>query len=146
MQPRAGVPGQHHVAGHDDLLGDPGPAGQAEPAGQLALVAARGGPGEVGVLRVLADHAAPGAHVLQRPPHHPGVGHAAAVVGEDPHPGPRARHQAELGELLAAEAAGDGADGLHVDQAGGAAEVETRSAASAVSVTGLVLAMASTAV
>ena len=32
-------------------------------------------------------------------------------------------HQAELGELLAAEPAGDRADGLHVDEAGRAAEV-----------------------
>ena len=37
---------------------------------------------------------------------------AVAVVGEDPHPGAGAGHQAELGELLAGEALGDGADRL----------------------------------
>ena len=101
VHPAVGVPGEHHVARDDGLLGDAGPAGQPEAAGELALVAAGRRPGEVGVLRVLGDDAAEGADVLQRPPHHPRVVHALAVVGEDPHLGARARHQAELGELLA---------------------------------------------
>ena len=62
--------------------------------------------------------------VLQRPPHHPRVVHAPAVVGEHPHLGPGPRHQAELRELLAAEAAGHRTDRLYVDQPGRPAEVE----------------------
>jgi dihydroorotase len=49
---------------------------------------------------------------------------APAVVGEDRHGGARAVHQAELGELLAAQAAGHRADGLHVCHVSTAGAVE----------------------
>ena len=80
--------------------------------------------GEGGVLAVLGDHAVEGPHVLQGPPHHPAVGHAVPVVGEDLRGGAGAVHQAELGELGALEALGDRADRHDVDQPGGQAEVE----------------------
>jgi hypothetical protein len=120
----AGVAGQHDVARHDDLLGDARPAGQPETARELPLVAARGGAGQRGVLGVLGDDAAECLDVLQGATHDPRVMDALAVVGEDPDAGARPGHQAELGELLAGEPAGDGTDRLHVDQPGLAAEVE----------------------
>jgi hypothetical protein len=123
VHPAVRVASQHHVARHDDLLCDPGPPRQAQATRQLALVAAGGGTSEVRVLGVLGDDAAEGADVLQRTAHHPRVVHAPPVVGEHPHPGSRARHQAELGELLAGQALGDGADRLHVDESGEPAEV-----------------------
>ena len=123
VHPRAGVPGEHHVAGDDDLLGDAGPAGQAEPPGQLALVAARGRAGERRVLGVLGDDAAERLDVLQCPAHDAGVVDALAVVGEHRDRGAGAVHQPELGELLATEAARHGTHGLHVHQAGLAAEL-----------------------
>jgi hypothetical protein len=49
---------------------------------------------------------------------------ALPVIGEDPHLRPRAGHQAELGEFLATEAAGDRPHRLYVDQTGGPSEVE----------------------
>ena len=124
VDPRAGVPGEHDVARDDRLLGDAGPAGQPEPAGHLALVAAGVGAGEARVLRVLGDDAAEGLDVLERAPHDAGVVDAVAVVGEDPHGRPRARHETELGELGAVEALGHGAHRHHLGQAAGTAEVE----------------------
>ncbi len=53
-----------------------------------------------------------------------GVVDAVAVVGEDPHLRPRARHEAELGELGALEALGHGADRHDLGEAAGATEVE----------------------
>ena len=101
----------------------PGPAGQAEAPGQLALVAARRRSGECRVLGVLGDDAAERLDVLQRASHHAGVVDALPVVGEDGDAGSRAVHQPELGELLAAETAGDRADRLDVDESGLAAEL-----------------------
>ena len=121
---RPGVTGEHDVAGDDRLLGDAGPAGQAEPARHLALVAAGVGAGQARVLGVLGDDAAEGLDVFQRAPHDAGVVHAVAVVAEDPHRRPGARHEAELGELGALEALGHGADRHDLGQAAGAAEVE----------------------
>jgi hypothetical protein len=118
------VPGEHHVARDDGLLRDAWPAGQSQPTGELALVAAGGRPGEVGVLGVLRDHPTEGTDVLQRTAHHPRVVHALAVVGEHPHLGPRACHQAELSELLSAEASGDRTDWLYVDEPSRPTEVE----------------------
>ena len=124
VHPAAGVLGEQGVAGDDARLGDRRPARQAQPPGDLTLVAAGLRAGEGGVLAVLGDHAVEGPHVLQRPAHHPAVGDAVAVVGEDLHAGAGAVHQAELGQLGAGEALGDRADRHDVDQPGGAAEVE----------------------
>ena len=74
------------------------------------------GTGEARVLRVLADDAAERLDVLQGAAHDPRVRDAVPVVGEDPDPGPRARHEAQLGQLLAGEGLGDGADRLDVDE------------------------------
>ena len=70
-----------------------------------------------------------------------------AVVGEDAHVRARPRHRADLGELLALEADGDGADRAH----GGVAVLRRRGDATcsttpAVSATGEVFAIAKTAV
>ncbi len=113
MQGRADMRGQQAVPGDDRFLGDRRPAGQPEQAGHLALVEL-GAVGQPGLLRVLGDHAAERLDVLQRPPHQHRVGHAAAIVGEDPHPRGRVRHRAELGELAAVQAGRYGADRLHV--------------------------------
>ena len=124
VHPRAGIPGEHHVAGDDDLLGDPGPAGQTEASGQLALVTTGPVVGQLGVLGVLGHHPVEGLDVLQRPAHHPRVMDAPAVIGEDPHPGPRAGHQPQLSELVPGESLGDRPDRLHVDQSGQPPEVQ----------------------
>ncbi len=105
VDPPAGQAGQGDVAGDDDRLGFGRHAGDAEPArpGALVHVAA---PGQLRVFAVLGEHGAgqrPG--VLQRPAHEAGVGHAGAVVGEDPHA--EAVKFAERGELLADPALGD---------------------------------------
>jgi hypothetical protein len=78
--------------------------------------------GQPRLLRVLGDDPVERLDVLQRAAHQARVGDAVAVVGEDPHPGGRAGHRAELGQLLAGQPDGDGADRLHVDQAGLAAQ------------------------
>ena len=103
VQPRADVLGQQHVAGDDRLLGDRRPAAQAEHAGPLALVHLRV-LGQPRLLRVLGDDAVERLDVLQRPAHQHRVRDAVPVVAEDPHPGGRVGHGAELGELLAARA------------------------------------------
>jgi hypothetical protein len=107
-----------------DVLGDRRPGRQPEPTGDLALVAAGRPVGEPGVLGVLGDGAAERLDVVQGPTHEAGVVDALAVVGEDPHPGPRAGHQPELGELGASQPLGHGADRLHVDQPDRPTEVE----------------------
>ena len=117
----ADVRGEQHVAGDDRLLGDGGPAGQAELGGDDALVHL-GALGEPGLLGVLGDDAVERLHVLQRAAHDHRVVDALAVVGEDPHPGGGVVHGAQLGELLALQADGDGADRLHVAVAGLPAE------------------------
>ena len=123
VQARADVLGQEHVAGDDRLLGDGGPAPQAELGGQGALVHL-GALGEAGVLGVLGDDAVEGLDVLQGSAHEDGVGHALAVVGEDAHAGLGGRHGAHLGQVLALKALGDGAHGVDVDPAGLAAEAQ----------------------
>ena len=70
--------------------------------------------GQARLLRVLGDDAAEGLHVLQGAAHDHGVVDALAVVGEDGDAGGRLVHGAQLGELLALQADGDGADGLDV--------------------------------
>ena len=98
------------VAGDDRLLGDRGPAAQAElrrtprPRSSARLRSAA-------VPRVLGDHAVEGLHVLERAAHEHRVGHAVAVVGEHPHSAGRVGHRAEFGEPLALEPDRDGADG-----------------------------------
>ncbi len=71
---------------------------------------------------MLGDDAVERLHVLQGAAHDHRVVDALAVVGEDLHSGGRIVHGAELGELLALQADGDGADGLHVAVAGLLAE------------------------
>jgi hypothetical protein len=147
MDPRAGMPRQLDIAGDDDVLGDRRPGRQPEPAGDLALVAAGRPVGEPGVLGVLGDGAAERLDVVQGPAHEPGVVDALAVVGEDPHPGPRAGHEAELGELGALASPLDTAPiGCTSTSPAARPRSNTRSAASAVSVTGEVLAIARIAV
>ncbi len=89
--------------------------------GELALVHL-GVLGQPRLLGVLGDDAVERLDVLQRPAHQHRVGDALAVVGEDPHPGGRVGHRAELGEPLAAEADGDRADREDVAVPGLAAE------------------------
>ena len=101
----------------------PGQPGSPSRPGELALVGTGVGTGEARVLRVLADHAAERLDVLQRAAHQPRVRDAVPVVGEHPHPGPRAGHEAQLGQLLAGQRLGDRADRLDVDEVGGPAEV-----------------------
>lgn len=117
MHPGADVLGEQDVAGDDRLLGDGGPATEAQLGGDDALVHL-GALGEAGLLGVLGDDAAEGLHVLQGAPHDHGVVHALAVVGEDGDAGGGLVHGAQLGELLALQTDGDGADGLHVAVAG----------------------------
>lgn len=121
---RPGMPGQLDVPRDDDFLGNRRPAGQAEPPGDLALVAARGAVGQPGVLRVLGNDPVKGLDVVQRPAHEAGVVDAAAVVGEDPHPGPGAGHEAQLGQFGALERLRHRPDRVDVHEPGGAAEVE----------------------
>ena len=115
VQARPGLPGQRAVAGHDRLLGGGGPAREAQPRRHLPFVRLRA-PGEPVVLGVLGDHDVERRGVLQRPAHDQRIVHAAAVVGEHPHLRGRAGHRAELGHPLAAQADGDGADRVHVDE------------------------------
>ena len=121
MQARTHVLGQQHVAGDDRLLGHSGPARQADLGGDDALVHLRA-LGEARLLRVLGHYAVERLDVLQRATHEDRVVHALAVVGEDADAGGGVRHGAELGELLAAQAHGHRADGVHVDPAGLLAE------------------------
>ena len=113
--------GEQHVAGDDRLLGDGGPAAQAELGGDGALVHL-GALGQPRLLGVLGDDAVERLHVLQRAAHDHRVVDALAVVGEDPDAGGGVVHRAQLGELLALQADGDGADRLHVAVAGLPAE------------------------
>ena len=85
----------------------------------LVHLRALGQPRFLGVLR---DDAVEGLDVLQRPAHEHRVGHAAPVVGEDPHPGRGVGHRAKLGEPGPGQAHGDRADRLHVAVAGLPAE------------------------
>src|SRR5215469_8471233 len=113
VQGRADVRGQQAVPGDDRFLGDGGPARQPEEPGHLALVHL-GGVGQPGLLGVLRNHAAERLDVLQCPTHQHRVRHAAAIVREDPDPGRRVRHGAELGKLTALKADRDRADRLYV--------------------------------
>ncbi|MDF9802525.1 hypothetical protein M2436_001072 [Streptomyces sp. HB372] len=115
------VGGEEDVAGDDRLLGDGRPPAEPEFGGDDALVHL-GALGEAGLLGVLGDDAVEGLHVLQGAAHDHRVVDALAVVGEDLHPGGGVVHRAELGELLALQADGDGAHGLHVAVAGLLAE------------------------
>ena len=117
----ADVGGQQAVAGDHCLLGHRRPAGQPEPARELALVHL-GALGQPRLLGVLGDDAVERLDVLQRTAHQHRVVHALAVVGEHPHPSGRVGHRAELGELVAGQADGDGADGVDVAVAGLAAQ------------------------
>ena len=111
------VRGEQAVARDDRLLGGGRPARQAEPGGHLALVQLRA-LGQPGLLGVLGDHAVERLDVLERAAHQQRVGHAEAVVGEDPDAGGGVGHRAQLRQLLAAEADGDGANRADVDVAG----------------------------
>jgi hypothetical protein len=71
---------------------------------------------------VLRDHPVERLHVLQRPAHQPRVGDAVAVVGEDPYPGGRVGHRAQLGEPFPGQPDGHRADRLYVHQPGLPAE------------------------
>ncbi len=115
VDPRAGVPGEHHVPSHDGLLGDPWPAGQSEPAGQLTFVRARCAVGKPRILGMLRNDAVKSPDVFQRAPHQLCVVHARAVVGEhsDARPGPG--HKTEFGQLMASAILGDRTDGVDVD-------------------------------
>ena len=115
------VGGEQAVARDDRLLRGGWPAGQAEPGGDLALVELRA-LGQPRLLSVLRDHAVERLDVLKRPPHQQRVGHAQAVVGEDPDAGGGVGHRAELGELLAVQADRDRADWPDVDVPGLVAE------------------------
>ena len=117
VQAAADVLGEQHVPCDDRLLGHRGPPGQAEPGRDLALVHLRT-LGQPWLLRVLSDDPVERLHVLQGAAHEPRVGHALAVVGENPYLRRRCRHGAQLGQLPSAQADRDRADGLHVDQAG----------------------------
>ncbi|GMA92506.1 hypothetical protein GCM10025869_30350 [Homoserinibacter gongjuensis] len=103
---------EQHVARDDRLLGDRGPARQSELRAERALVHL-GVLGQAGVLRVLGDDAVEGRDVLEGAPHEQRVMHALAVVAEDAHRGTGVRHGADLGEPLAREPHGDGADRAH---------------------------------
>ena len=113
--------------------------------GALALVHL-GVLGQPRLLGVLGDDAVERLDVLQRPAHQHGVGHAVPVVGEDPHPGGRVGHRAELGQLLAGEPDRHRADRRDVDQPASRPSRQTCSTTPAVSATGSVLAIAWTAV
>lgn len=113
VHPGADVLGEQHVARDDRLLRDGRPAAEAELGRDDALVHL-GALGQAGLLGVLGDDAAEGLHVLQGAAHDHRVVDALAVVGEDGDARGRVVHRAELGELLALQADGDGADGLHV--------------------------------
>jgi hypothetical protein len=121
VQPGADVRGKQDITGDDRLLGDRGPAAEPELGRDHTLVHL-GTLSEAGLLGVLGDNSVEGLHVLQRAAHDHRVVDAFAVVGEDRHSGGRVVHRTELGELLALQADGDGADGLHVAVAGLAAE------------------------
>jgi hypothetical protein len=146
VQPGAGQLGELDVAGDDGGLGDRGPAGQAETSRQLTLVAAGVAPGQPRVLGVLGDHPVERPDVLQGPAHQPRIGDAVAVVGEHPDRGRGAGHQPELGQLTPGQALADRAHGDDLSCPSRRPSAATCSAASAVSVTGSVFAIASTAV
>ncbi|MDQ0708654.1 hypothetical protein QFZ52_001306 [Arthrobacter woluwensis] len=112
---------QEHVAGDDALLGDRGPAGQAEDRGHLAFVHL-GARREARLLSVLGDDAVERLHVFEGAAHQDRVVDADAVVREHPHLGAGVGHGAQLGELLAGQADGHRAHGAHIDPAGGLAE------------------------
>ncbi len=107
---RADVAREHEVAGHDVVLGDAGPALEAEAGGHGALVH-QGAPGEPVVLGVLDHHHAEGRGVLQRAAHHGAVGDAAAVVAH--RDAARVAQVGHLRELPALLPAGDRPDGVH---------------------------------
>ena len=124
VHPRPGEPRQGDVA-HDHQLFRLGRlAPQAEPARPLAFVHGSAG-GELVHLAVLGQHhpAASGemveaGRVLEGPPHHLGVLHAGAVIGEDPHSEP---HHLGHGRQVAAPAANrDSGRGVHVAASCGA--------------------------
>ena len=117
VQTRADVLGEQAVAGDDRLLGDRGPAGQAESVRDAALVHL-GALGQARFLGVLGDDAVEGLDVLQRAAHEQRVGDADAVVGEDPDTGGGVGHGADLGEPFAGQADGDRADRAHVAVSG----------------------------
>jgi hypothetical protein len=88
------------VALDDDGLGLGRHAGQAEPAGHLALVH-HAAEGEIGVLQVMHDEPVEVVGIAEDQPHQLGVGEAALAVGEGK--GARLAQQADLGHLLAGE-------------------------------------------
>ena len=103
--------GERQVPGHDRRFRFGRPARDPELRRPLPFVHVPAGD-EVRILRVLRDHRArqrPG--VLERAPHHVRVGHAVAVVGEDPHP--EVVELAERRELAPGAALGDAAGDGH---------------------------------
>lgn len=133
------------VAGDDGFLGGPWPSGQAQPGGGGSLVG-DGADGQPRLLGVLGDeHAQPGG-VLEGAAHHQRIVHADAVVGEHPHLRGPGGHHAHLGELLAGQPDGDGAHRVHVHQADLLAPMPDVVGDHRLSATGLVLAIANTAV
>ena len=115
------VLGQQHVAGNDGFFSDGGPAGQAQVCGDFALVHL-GALGQARLLRVLRNHAVESLDVFEGAAHHCRVVHAHAVVGEHAHVRGGVRHAADVGEALALQAHGHGADGLHAAPCGFLAE------------------------
>ncbi len=63
---------------------------------------------------MLGDDPVERLDVFEGAAHEHGVVHALAVVGEDPHAGGGVGHRAQLGQLTALQADGDGADRVHV--------------------------------
>ena len=106
------VLGQQHVTGDDGFLSHGGPTGQTQVGGDLTLVHL-GALGQARLLRVLRNHAVEGLDVLEGAAHHGRVVHAHAVVGEHAHVRGGGRHAADVGEALALQTHGHGADGLH---------------------------------
>ena len=71
---------------------------------------------------MLRHDAVEGLDVLERAAHQHRVGHADAVVGEDAHARGGVGHGTQLGETLALQPDGDGADGLDVAESALSAE------------------------
>ena len=104
------MPGQQHVPGDDRLLGRrpasrPARAGPATtPSFICAPTVSRGSSACWAITPSNALTYSSARRMSTR------VGHAVPVVGEDPHPGRRVGHRAELGQPLAGQPDGDRAD------------------------------------
>ena len=108
----AGEAGQRQVALQRDGLGLARNSRQAEPARIEALVHDAAG-GEVAILRLLRQKHAEVARIGERPPHDERACDGVAAIGEGD--GAGLAQQAELGHLLAGQAAGHGGCRMDVD-------------------------------